>query len=132
MADRAKKYAAKLSGDNRKLLYDRQKGLMSRLEKEHTEELVKIEKDVKQITQGESTTLLPYYIIFAKELYRIKNRHRSTTLIREAEILEEKWRARGLRYDLLDRIKLLYIQAYATIAYFKLDISELDGPNVLA
>jgi hypothetical protein len=132
MADRAEKWAAKLSGSNRKLIIDRQKKQMSKLEAEATEALVKIETEVKTIAQGESIIHLPYYIIFGKELYRLRTKHRSMTLVREAEILEEKWRARGLRYDLLEKIKIFYIESYKTQENFKFDISELDGPHVLA
>ena len=132
MARGAEKWAAKLSGDNRKLLYDKQKNQMSKLEAEATRELVQIENEIKQICQGVPITHLPYYIIFAKELYRLRYHHSTTTLITEAEILEEKWRARGLNYGLLDTIKAYYIPSYETRQHFKLDISDLDGPHVLS
>lgn len=132
MADRAEKYAAKLSGDNRKRLYDAQKNLMARLEKEHTEHLVKIETEVKQITQGENLLHLPYYIIFAKELYRLSTNTKSLTWINEAEILEEKWRTRGLNYLMLEKVKEFYMQMYKNWEHFKLDISLLDGDHRLA
>ena len=132
MARGSEKWAAKLSGDNRKLLYDRQKNFMARLEAKATRKLVQIEYEVKQICQGVLITHLPYYIIFAKELYRLRYHHSTTTLITEAEILEEKWRARGLNYGLLDTIKAYYIPSYETRQHFKLDISDLDGTHVLA
>lgn len=132
MARGAEKWAAKLSGDARKKAIDAQKPQMVRLESIATSELVQIEKEIKQICQGESTIRLPYYIIFAKELYRIMQYHTAQTLVDEAEILEEKWRTRGLDYELLDAIKMFYIQAYKNIQHFKLDVSGLDGPHVLA
>jgi len=132
MARGAEKWAAKLSGDNRKLLYDKQKNQMSKLEAEATRELVQIENEIKQICQGASLLHIPYYIIFGKELYKLRNNHSAATLITEAEILEEKWRTRGLDYSLLNKIKTFYIQAYETMQYFKCDISDLDGTHVLA
>ena len=132
MARGSEKWAAKLSGDNRKLLYDRQKNLMARLEAEATRELVQIEHEVKQICQGTSALLIPYYIIFGKEIYRLKKHHQDETLIDEAVILERKWEARGLDANLLETIKEFYIPSYKPSAYFRLDISLLDGPDVLA
>jgi len=132
MADRAEKWAAKLSGSNRKLIIDRQKKQMSKLEAEATQELVQIENQVKNLTQGKSLLHLPYYIIFAKEIYRLKQHHSDATLINEARILEAKWESRGLDGELLERIKRLYIEAYPAYNFFRLDISLLDGVDVLA
>jgi hypothetical protein len=135
MATRAEKWAAKLSGSARKQRYDAQKPQMVRLEAEATEALVKIEKEVKQMVQGEPVILLPYYIIFGKELHRLITHHTDKTLINEAIILEQKWSSRGLKDFFLDRMKHYYIQPYVTppaIPWFRLDISLLDGPDIMA
>ena len=132
MATRAENYEARISGDNRKILYDRQKDLMVAQESAATQELVKRELEIKQLVQGEPIILIPYYIIFAKEIYKKQNKFSSWTLINEIEILEEKWRARGLDPNLLDKIKVFYVEAYKLGATFRLDISLLDGPHVLA
>ena len=131
MARGAEKWAAKLSGDSRKAAIDRQKNRMCKLEKQATEALIQIEREVKQICQGTSTLLIPYYIIFGKEIYRLRRHHKDETLINEAVILETKWEARGLDANLLDAIKTFYIPAYKPPVYFRLDISLLDGPDVL-
>ena len=128
----AEKWAAKLSGDNRKRLYDTQKERMARLEKEATESLVKIEQEVKQIVMGESILHVPYYIIFGKEIFRLKQHHREQTLINEAIILEQKWESRGLDNSLLEEIKKFYIPAYEIPGYFRFDVSLLDGTDVLS
>jgi len=132
MARGSERWAKKLSGDSRKQRYDAQKPQMVRLEKEATEQLVKIENQVKEFAQGQSILHLPYYLTFAKELYRLNRTFTAQTLVNEAEILEEKWRARGLDYSLLDKIKVFYIQAYKIVEYFKLDISLLDGGHILS
>lgn len=132
MADRIKKYAAKISGDNRKRLYDSQKPFMIMQEAAATHDLVKIEKEVKQIVMGEPIIHIPYYIIFGKEIYKKQNKFKDQTLINEIEILQRKWMMRGLELDLLDKIKKFYVQAYKIPIYFRLDISLLDGPDVLA
>lgn len=132
MASREEMYTKKLSGNNRKKLYDEQKDRMARLEAEATKHLVIIESQVKLLVQGELLIHLPYYIIFGKELYRLSNSFASLAWINEAEILEEKWRARGLNFLVLEKIKEFYLQMYKNWECFKLDISELDGPHRLA
>ena len=132
MADRAKKWASKLSGDNRKYLYDSQKERMVELEKKASDDLEKIEIQIKSMAQGYPALHLPYYIIFAKEIYRLRNKFKSQTLINEMEILQGKWQRRGLDINLLNQIKKFYVPAYVIPVYFRLDISLLDGPDVLA
>jgi len=131
MLERAEKWAKKLSGSVRKQRIDAQKPQMVRLEKEATEHLVAIELAVKELARGEPLVHLPYYIIFGKELYRLSKTYSSEAWINEAEVLEEKWRARGLNMDVLQKIKEFYLQSYKNWQHFKLDISELDGPHRL-
>ena len=132
MGNRIENFEAKINGDVRKRLYDAQKNFMVKQEKAATEDLVKIEKEIKNLIQGEPIILIPYYLIFGKEIYKRQNKFKEQTLINEIEILEEKWRARGLNFELLEKIKLFYVQAYKTLAHFKLDISLLDGLHVLS
>lgn len=132
MTERIDKWKAKLDSDNRKRLTDAQKPTMVKLEAQATIALVKIEVAIKLMTQGEPVLHLPYYIIFGKELYRISNTSSSLAWINEAEILEEKWRARGLNYLILEKIKEFYLQMYKNWQHFKLDVSLLDGDHRLA
>ena len=64
MGDRAKKYAAKISGDVAKQRYDATKDLSVKQEKVATEELVEIENKVKTTLSDVSTIMLPYYITY--------------------------------------------------------------------
>lgn len=132
MATRAEKWAIKLSGDNRKRLYDVQKKRMVELESKATSDLVEIEKEIKETANGVSTILLPYYIIFGKEIYSKMQKHSSESLLNEVEILQEKWIKRGLDWQILDSIKVLYLEKYQKGSFFLMDSSPLDGNYRLA
>jgi len=132
MNKRAEKFKKKLSGDNRKRLYDAQKERMIKQEAKHTKELVKREEQIKRLVQGELFIHLPYYIIFAKEIYSKQNKFKDLALLNEIIILERKWESRGLNPIILEQIKNLYVQAYANIRPFRLDVSLLDGVHVLS
>jgi len=97
-----------------------------------TKDLVNIEIQVKQIVQGEPIILIPYYIIFGKEIYSKQRKFKDLTLLNEIVILENKWEMRGLDPILLEEIKRFYVQPYLYITPFRLDISLLDGPHVLS
>jgi len=131
MSSRIDKWTAKLRGSTRKQRYDAQKKEMCRKEKTATEKLVQIEKQVKQVVQGESLLHIPYYIIFAKEIWKRASYHTHQTLVNEVEILQQKWIKRGLNWQLLDRIKLLYASPYKPGDFFRLDTSLLDGNDRL-
>lgn len=132
MIKRAEKYAKKISGDNRKRLYDAQKEQMVKLETRASIDLAKIEIQVKQIVQGQPALYLPYYIIFGKEIYSKQKRFKGQTLLNELTILNNKWEARGLDPILLEEIKNFYVPLYKIVTPFRLDLSLLDGPHVLS
>lgn len=131
-ASRIEKWKKKLSGDARKKAYDAQKVMMVKQEAEATIDLVKIEQQIKLMVQGEPITLIPYYIIFGKEIYKKQNKFKAQSLLNEIMILEQKWESRGLDPVLLDKIKTFYVQPYIYITPFRLDISLLDGPHILS
>jgi len=131
MATRAERYEAKLSGSRRAELYEAQKRRMIEQEKAANDDFVKIELEVKRICNGVPMVHLPYYIIFAKEIYRLKRRCAAQTLINEVIIRERKWEARGLSVNRLEDIKEFYLQAYTRPVIFRCDISLLDGPDRL-
>lgn len=127
-----KKWAAKISGDNRKILYDAQKEQMVRLETKASRDFEKIEIYIKNLVQGQPIIYLPYYMIFAKEIYKKQRKSTSRTLLNEIIILQNKWSDRGLDPLLLEIIKEHYVPTYANLRPFRLDISLLDGPNILS
>ena len=126
MLDRAKKWAAKLSGDNRKQLYDSQKEQMVRLETTATKDLVRIEKEVKQMVQGQPVYLHHFYMAFAKEIYSKQNKFKEQTLLNELRILDNKWAMRGLNASLLAEIKDFYVPIYLGPLVCRFDVGRFD------
>lgn len=132
MSQRLEKWKKTLDSDKQKKAFDNLKPFMAELEAIHTKALVKIEKEIKEICQGVATTLLPYYIIFGKEIYSKQRKFKDLTLLNEVVILEQKWESRGLDPIILERIKRFYVQPYLYITPFRCDISLLDGPHILS
>lgn len=117
MIDRAKKWAAKLSGDNRKKLYDAQKEQMVKLETIASMNFEQIEKQVKRIVNGVPTYLEHFYMAFAKEIYSKQKKFKGQTLLNELAILDDKWHRRGLDETLLNTIKMFYVPTYPPILH---------------
>ena len=129
---RISKFEKKISGDRRKLLYDSQRKNMIDLEIRAEMDMEKIEIQIKRMAQGYPALHLPYYIIFAKEIYAKKRKFTGRTLINELEILDDKWEKRGLDPALLEEIKTYYVPEYKLFKPFRLDISLLDGIDILS
>ena len=125
---RADKWKAKLSGDNRKRLYDSQKERMVKLETIANQDFERIEKQIKIFIQGQPIYLHHFYMAFAKEIYSKRKKFKHQTLINEIVILENKWRARGLDDEVLVKIKRFYVQAYGPIADLlaRFDVGRFD------
>lgn len=132
MGDRIEKYKTKLSGEIRKQRYDSQKKQMVELETAASADMEKIEVEIKSMVQDQPALYLPYYIIFAKEIYSKKKKFTGQTLINELKILDEKWNRRGLDWITLENIKNFYVPAYPEGLFFIMDLSLLDGPHILA
>ena len=128
MSKRIERFKKKLDGKIRGKLFDAQKEQMVANEVQPTKDFVKLELQIKEIVDGEPTILLPYYIIFGKEIYSKANKHKGESLYNEIMILEDKWEARGLTPYLLEIIKNIWGVAIP----FRLDISKLDGPHLLS
>lgn len=109
MNKRIEKWKKKLSGDNRKRLYDEQKEQMVKLETAYFKDAEKIQNQVKQIIDPEPTILHHYYMDFAMEIYGLKKKHKSETLKNEVCILCCKWYDRGLNPLSLNKITELYL-----------------------
>jgi len=132
MGDRIEKYKTKLSGEIRKQRYDSQKKQMVELETAASADMEKIEVEIKSMVQDQPALYLPYYIIFAKEIYSKKKKFTGQTLINELKILDEKWNRRGLDWITLENIKNFYVPIYPEGLFFIMDVSLLDGAHVLA
>lgn len=105
---RTEKFAAKISGDIRKQRYDSQKKVMVELETLASADMEKIELDVKGIVDGEPALYLPYYIIFAKEVYSKMKKFEASTLNKELTVLMNKWASRGCNFIFLREIARRY------------------------
>jgi len=132
MGRRIEKFKKKLDGAVRGKLFDAQKEQMVANETQPTKDLVEIELQVKEICDGEPTIFLPYYIIFGKEIYSKANKHKGKAFYNEVMILEDKWEARGLNPHLCEIIKNIWGIPIPGELIFRLDISELDGPDLLS
>lgn len=130
---RLNKFKAKLVGDIAKDRVDKYGDIQKRNFARSIKKQTEIEQEIKNIV-GDYTSLieLPYYIIFGKEINKLMEKYQDNLLISELEVLQNKWEDRGLNSILLNNIKTYYVQAYKPAAYFIMDISLLDGPDVLA
>lgn len=126
MADRAEKYAKKLSGSVRKKLYDAQKERMVRLETAASIDFEKIELQVKSMINGVPTYLEHFYMAFAKEIYSKQRKFKGQTLLNELAILDEKWTRRGLHAGLLAKIKDFYVPTYLVLEPCRFDVGRFD------
>ncbi len=73
----------------------------------YQEEIYPIEEKIRAIIREENVPkiLIIYYFAYAHEVFRISRRHTSKTKENEVTLIFEKWRARGLKEEVLERIK---------------------------
>jgi hypothetical protein len=89
---------------------ERLKGLrqaMDRRQEAQQTFLVEIETRAKQVLDSANvpTILYPFYLNFAREIYSRRMRFSGSSLAREVEVLLEKWVARTLDRQVLERIR---------------------------
>ncbi|MCS7258478.1 MAG: hypothetical protein NZ601_03810 [candidate division WOR-3 bacterium] len=70
-------------------------------------ELEALENEVKIILSEAGTPSMfnPAYLNFAREVYRYAKKFSGTQLLREVDILMNKWSQRSLERDILERIR---------------------------
>lgn len=71
-------------------------------------ELVLMESQVKQVLDGLSVATIqyPFYLAFGRELWRLTRQQISgPSLAKEAAVLVDKWKARGLSQAVLEAIR---------------------------
>jgi len=129
---RAEKMGNKLVGEDIKKKIDAHRENQIANYKLSVDDLYMLDKFVKMIVMGRIKNVhLPYYIIFAKELYRRKKLYSGLQFYNEMILLEDKWVGRGLDFKVLDDIKRLFWASYPQVEIFKCDISLLDGEDRL-
>lgn len=73
-------------------------------------DLASMEETVKNAIQDKVSNPLeiPQYLDFARELWRLTQKHSGKVLVSEANIAKAKWEARGLNTEILDIIYNLF------------------------
>jgi len=133
---RRRKYGAKISPE---AVGQRIAELRPQMIRAHDEDFAvytELEQRVRQVVQaaGVPTFSIPYYIIFAKQLCRIRDAYTSATRAVEAGILYQVWQQRGLDPALLVKVAEVVGVAVAPPPYvpppvpkvFRLDEGMLD------
>jgi hypothetical protein len=130
---RASKYEKKITGDSQKTrtqAYGKQQAANFT---NYVASAAKIEGEIKQMIGGKAPlSAINLYIIFAKQVIKLKGKYTNETLYGEMKILQDLWEGRGLDGMLLEGIKLYYVPQYPYINFFRCDVSDLDGTDVLA
>ncbi|MEO0091911.1 MAG: hypothetical protein ABIK61_04285 [candidate division WOR-3 bacterium] len=70
-------------------------------------ELENLENEIKLILAeaGTPSMLNTYYLNFGREVYRYAKRYSGVQLLKEVDVLVNKWHARSLDKDILERIR---------------------------
>lgn len=122
MSKRLDKYNAKYNSEDVSKAYDNTKDQAVKKQAVSFPQQVNIEHEVKaalsSTTPKVSPITLPYYIIFGKEIYKLKGKHTAEILENEVCILCQKWCSRGLDPQNLNIISNLYLG----MACFGIDI----------
>lgn len=105
-AYRTSKYDAKMVGDVVKNRIDAQRDSMVAQETTQFGNLVNMEEAVKTLLEGWgiSVTLIPSYLAFARQCYRINATHQGTIGVNEMCYAAEHWELRGLLIYYLQQI----------------------------
>jgi len=95
---RLRKYDAKVVHPAVRSRFEALKEMMTEQVGTKFAELVTLEETVKPILEAEGieTILFPFYLSYARMLYRVSGNFTGTTLDIEVQIIYEKWKARGL------------------------------------
>jgi len=105
-ANRASKYDAKMVGDVVKNRIDAQRDSMVAQETTVFGNLVNMEEAVKTLLEGHaiSVTLIPSYLAFARQCYKIHSKHAGAIGVNEMCYAAEHWELRELNLYYLQEI----------------------------
>jgi len=100
---RIKKFDKKIHGGSIALRFDAWKTEMSDQQDLRQAEMVDAETIAKSIAEakGVATIKVPFYLSYARQLYRMKRRFSGETLKSETQYCYDKWKGRGLLSDVL-------------------------------
>jgi len=88
---RIAKYKAKINGDVAKNRYDATKDISTASENDYAPCAEILENAIKVAIDGVAAILLPYYIIFGKEVQKALENHETNTANAEIATLRQKW-----------------------------------------
>jgi len=117
-AYRQRKYEAKIDADVVRSRFASLKDLMVEQTSVKFSDLADMEDGVKRNIlepAGVPTIQIPFYLNYARQLYRLTTKFSGQALINEAKLKIETWVARGLNRDLLVKIAEYFgipIEAY--------------------
>ena len=124
--DRLEKYKKKYTATEVGKSYHAVKDLAVEKERIAFPEQVEIELKVKSIINGCPVLYISQYIIFGKEINKLKKKHDGVALFNELRILDEKWHRRGLNGSLLSEIKDFYVPNYLAATLCRFDVGRFD------
>jgi len=109
---RKQKYEAKIDADVIRSRILAHKASMVEQMESRLADLATVEAEVKRVIEGDETPPygheIPAYLNVGRELYRISKRFTGGSFTQEAEIVLDKWYARGLKDFLLEEIAKLF------------------------
>lgn len=103
---RARKFEGKIDPEAVRLRVSALKADMVEQQRQRQSELVSMETDVKKIVEAEGvpTIFIPQYLNVGRQLWSLSGRFSGTTYQTEGQILAQKWVARGLSKDIVNKI----------------------------
>jgi len=114
---RKEKYEGKIDADVMRTRITALKPSMVEQMESRSADLATLETEVKRVIEGQTTPIyghqIPAYLNVGRELYRISKRFSGTTFDSEAEVVLDKWKAKGLATWALKLISTLFGYTYA-------------------
>jgi len=113
---RKAKYEGKIDADvARTRILALKTGMVTQMEAK-TAELATLEAETKRVLEGQTTPIyghqIPAYLNVSRQLYKLSKKFSGTTFNSEAEIILDKWKAKGLLTWALTLIAKLYGYTY--------------------
>ena len=102
---RIAKYKAKMDGDVLKNRYDATKDISVTSEENYAPCAQVLEETIKTDIDGTPAILLPYYIIFGKQVQKALENHEAITAQMEIDTFHDIWEMRGLVDATLDIVE---------------------------
>jgi hypothetical protein len=115
-ARRKEKYEAKIDADvMRSRILAHKDSMVAQMEAA-TADLATLETEVKRVIEGQTTPIfgheIPAYLNVGRELWKLSRKFSGTTMASEADVILDKWKAKGLSQWALTLIAQLFGVTY--------------------